>query len=345
MALIEVVCRVLGVVARINERLWRYRLNLIPGNVLLMLFLGTVAVTSGNSAARVLRSRQMVDAPRLSSLLSGGRPQRNHVTLQGRLMTDARLSFGRTDAAGNLETRESIWVPLLDDATGKAILVQFAGDHPLPASGSDVTLKGMLRPIASAVSRQLSQARYVHAGISIERRFMLVEGARPGSLGFPVTTASVCTLLVLALIWATLRRNVIFLPDDGGESVGGAMIFDRPSPEPLLVSGTLTLDGKTRRFFNNMPAVIHRMDNGATALISHIETSAMFMGMKTAQHSGLWVLGIRPGSITETQMGHMFWGRDRRRALRFRYVCAMTGKSARAVVASAGTRTAPLFTM
>jgi len=342
MALVEVVYRVLGVVARINARLWRYRLNFVPGNVLLMLFLGAMAMTGWNSAARVLRSRQMLDAPQLSTLLSGGRPQRNYVTLQGRLMSDARLSLSRTDAARNLDS-ESLWVPLLDDTTGKAILVQFAADHSLPASGSDVTLKGVLRPVASAVTRQLLQARYVHAGIAIDRRFMLVEGARPGSLGFPVTMASVCSLFGLALVWATLRRNVIFLPDPGGPSVGGAMIFDRPSQEPLLVSGTLTLDGKRRRFFNNMPAVIHRMDNGTIALVSHIETSSTFMGMKTEQHSGLWVLGMQPGSITETQMGHVFWGGEKRRALRFRYVCAMTQKTAHAVVASAGTHAASLF--
>jgi hypothetical protein len=258
-------------------------------------------------------------------------------------MTDARLAFGDKGSAGNLELKDYTWVPLLDDATGKAILVQFAADHSFPANGSDVTLQGILRPVTSTLSRRLSQDRYMHAGMPIERRFMLVEGRRPGSLGFPVTTASVCALLVLALVWATLTRNVIFLPDDGGPSAGAAMIFDRPSHEPLLVSGTLTLDGKTRRFFNNMPAIIHRMDSGETALVSHIETSSTFMGMKTAQHSGLWVLGIRPGSITETQTGHVFWGLEKRRALRFRYVCAMTGTSARAVAASAGSHVSPLF--
>ena len=343
MAFVEGVYRVLGAVARINERLWRHRLNFVPANVLLMVFLGTIAVTSWNTAATVLRSRRMLDAPPLSTLLSGERPRRSYVALQGRLMTDARLAFGEKGSAGNLELTDYTWVPLLDDVTGKAILVQFAADHSFPANGSDVTLEGILRPVTSTVSRQLSQDKYVHSGMPIERRFMLVEGKRPGSLVFPVTTASVCALLVLALAWATLTRNVIFLPDDGAPSAGAATMFDRPSQEPVLVSGTLTLDGKTRRFFNNMPAVIHRMDNGEAALVSHIETSSTFMGMKTAQHSGLWILGIRPGSITEAQAGHLFWGREKRRALRFRYVCAMTGTSGRAVVASAGEHAAPLF--
>jgi hypothetical protein len=343
MAFVEGVYRVLGAVARINERLRRRRLNFVPANFLLMLFLGTIAVTSWNTAAGVLRSRRMLDAPQLSTLLSGGRPLRSYVALQGRLMTDARLAFGEKGSAGNLERTDYTWVPLRDDATRKAILVQFPADHQFPENGSDVTLEGMLRPVTSTVSRQLSQDSYVYAGMPIERRFMLVEGERPGSLGFPVTTASICALLVLALAWATLTRNVIFLPDDGAPSAGAATMFDRPSQEPVLVSGTLTLDRKTRRFFNNMPAVIHRMDSGETALVSHIETSSTFMGLKTNQHSGLWVLGIRPGSITEAQAGHVFWGLEKRRALRFRYVCAMTGTSARAVVASAGEHAAPLF--
>ena len=338
MAFVEGVYRVLGAAARINERLRRHRLNFVPANFLLMLFLGTIAATSWNSAARVLRSRQMLDTPQLSALLSGGRPLRSYVALQGRLMTDARLA-----SAGNLERTEYTWVPLLDDATRKAILVQFPADYRFPENGSDVTLEGMLRPVTTTVSRQLSQDSYVHAGMPIERRFMLAEGTRPGSLGFAVTTASIFALMVLALVWATLTRNVIFLPDDGSPSAGAATMFDRPSPEPVLVSGTLTLDRKTRRFFNNMPAVIQRLDSGELAIVSHIETSSTFMGMKTSLHSGLWILGIRPGSITEAQVGHVFWGLEKRRALRFRYVCAMTGTSARAVVASAGEHAAPLF--
>ena len=343
MAFVEGVYRVLGAVAPINERLSRHRLNFVPANILLMVFVGTVAVTGWNNAAAVLRSRRTVEAPPLSSLMAGERPRRNYVALQGRIMTDTPLAVSTAGSAGNLALADYAWVPLLDDATGKAILVQFAADHSFPPNGSDVTLQGILRPVPSTLSKQLSQDRFQHAGMPIERRFILVEGKRPGSLVFPVTTASVGGLFVLALAWATMTRNVVFLPDDGAPSAGAAMMFERPSHEPLLVSGKLTLEGKTRRFFNNMPALIHRTASGDTALVSHIETSSTFMGLKTGQHSGVWVLGIRPGSITDAQIGHVFWGREKRQALRFRYVCAVTGRSDCAVVATAGAHAAPLF--
>lgn len=57
------------------------------------------------------------------------------------------------------------------------------------------------------------------------------------------------------------------------------------------------------------------------------------MGMKTTEHSGVWMLVMRAGSITEAQAGYVFWGFKKMRATRFRYVNAMTGASERAVVA------------
>ena len=335
MGIVEGVYRVVGVLAPINQRLWRHRLNLIPANVLLIIGLGAVAAVCWNNIGRVLDSRRALAPEPLGALLSGGRPVRNYVSLQGRLVPDARIAFEQQGAAaGNLQLADLTWVPLQHEATGKAILVQFAADSALPG-GADVTLEGMLRPVPSAVSRQLSQSRFVHAGMPIERRFMLVQGRRPGSLVGPIAVGSFCAILALAFGWATLARNVIFMADEGMPTSGTAAFFEQPSEEPLLVSGTLALDAKTRRFFAHMPALVRRMDTGDTAIISHIETSTTFFGVKTSEHSGLWMLGIRPGSVTEAQSGYVFWGHRKLRATRFRYVSAMTGASERAVVATA----------
>ena len=333
MAIVEAVYRVVGALAPINQRLWRLRLNMVPANVLLIIGLGTGAAVCWHNIGRVLESRRALEPEPLSALLSGKRPARNYVSLQGRLVSDARIAFGQEGAAGTLAALT--WVPLQDEATGKAILVQLAADYALPGNGADVTLEGTLRPIASPVSPQLSPNRFVHAGMPIERRFMLVEGRRPGSLGGSITIGSVCAILALALAWATLSRNVIFMADGDTPAAGTVAFFDSPSPEPLLVSGTLAFDAKTRRFFAHMPALMRRMDTGDTAIISHIETSSTFFGVKRTEHSGVWMLGIRPGSITEAQTGYVFWGHRKLRATRFRYVSTMTGASERAVVATA----------
>jgi hypothetical protein len=211
----------------------------------------------------------------------------------------------------------------------------FPPAHTFPGDGSDTTVEGILRPMNPVIARQLKERKYIHAGIPIDRRFMLVAGRQPGWLEGPLITGTVAGLLLLALAWSTFRRNVIFMPADSGLSGHAAAFLDAASSEPLQVSATLTLDGKTRRFFTHMPAVVHRMETGDTALLSHIETSSTYMGMKTDQHSGVWMLAIRPGSVTEAQAGYVFWGLKKMRATRFRYVSALSGASETAVVATA----------
>ena len=103
----------------------------------------------------------------------------------------------------------------------------------------------------------------------------------------------------------------------------------------MFVSGTLTFDGKTRRFFTNMPGAITRTDTGNVVFASLIETSSTVWGLKRVEHSGLWLLSIQPGSITDVQPGELFWGTQKRRAVRFRFVNGITGKPDRAVLASA----------
>ena len=102
---------------------------------------------------------------------------------------------------------------------------------------------------------------------------------------------------------------------------------------PLLVSGRLTLDEKKRQFFTNMPAIVHRGETGEIALVSHITQTSKFYGVKTSEHSGLWILPMRPGGLTEAQTGFVFWGLKKMPATRFRYINAMTGATEQAVVA------------
>jgi hypothetical protein len=85
---------------------------------------------------------------------------------------------------------------------------------------------------------------------------------------------------------------------------------------------------------HRVPAVLQRLETGDTALLSHLTTSSTFFGVKTQEHAGVWMLVMRPGSVTEAQAGYVFWGMKKMRATRFRYVNAMTGASERAVVAT-----------
>ena len=333
MAVVEGVYRVLGAIAPINERLWRHRINLIPANILLMVGLGALAAVGWNSFARVLASREPPQVQTVDALLSTTRFAQGYVAVQGKLMATSRLSFDESNSAGNLALADYTWAPLVDAQTGRAFLVQYAAGHTFPEDGADVNVEGILRPVNSAVERRLKEAKYVHAGIPIHRSFMLIAGRRPGSLQGPLVTGTVFGALALLLAWSTFRRNVVFMPTEQTLSGRSGALFDTPSAEPLLVSATLSLDAKTRQFFNNMPAIVHRMESGDVALLSHITTSSTVFHVKTNERSGVWMLPMRAGSITEAQSGYVFWGLKKMRATRFQYVNAMSGASERAVVA------------
>jgi hypothetical protein len=334
MAIVEGVYRGLGVIAPINQRLSRLRLNAIPANIVLMIGLGAVTAVSWNSVARVLASRKTPEPQTVDTLVAKTRFAQGYVAAQGKLMPDGRLTL--EGSSGNLQLADYTWVPLVDAASGDAILVQFDATHALPANGADVTVEGMLRPMNSSVARRLKETKFVHAGIRIAGRFMLIAGRQPGWLEGPLITGILFGAIVLGLLWSTIRRNVVFMPAEPALSSGRTELLEPTCAAPLLVSGRLALDAKTRRFFTNMPATWHRGENGDVALVSHITRTSTFYGVKTHEHTGLWILAMRPGSITEAQSGYVFWGLQKMRATRFRYINAMTGASEQAVVASPG---------
>ena len=334
MAIVEGVYRLLGVVAPFNQRFGRLHVNLIPANVLLMFGLGGLALVSWNSVARVLADRTPPAPQTVDALISGTRFARGYVAVQGRLMADSRLSLDAKSASGEPASADDTWTPLVAAGSRQGILVQLDAEHTTPANSADVTVEGMLRPVNASIARRLKETKFVHAGVAIDRRFMLVAGRQPGSLQGPLVSGTLFGVLALALLWSTLTRNVVFMPAEPALSGGRADLLETGSTEPLLVSGKLTLDGKTRRFFTNMPAVLQRIETGETALLSPITTSRTFFGVKTNEQSGVWMLAMRPGSMTEVQPGYVFWGLKKMRAMRFRYVNATTGASERAVVAS-----------
>lgn len=342
MAIVEGVYRLLGAIAPVNQRLGRHRVNLIPANFLLLFGVGTLAIISFNSVVKVLASRRAPEPQTVDTLISSTRFAQGYVAVQGRLMAESRLSFEK-EASPRAALADYTWAPLMDAATGRAMLVQFDAQHPFPPNGADVTVEGILRPVNSFVAQRVKQTKYVQAGIPIHRGLMLVAGRKPGSLDGPLMTGTIFGLAAVALLWLIFNRNVVFMPGEAAMSSGRVALLDAPAGDSLVVSATLTLDAKTRRFFTNMPAVVQRTESGDTALVSAIVTSSTYFGIKTSEHSGVWMVLMRPGSITEAQTGHVFWGLKKMAATRFRYVNAMTGASEQAVVAAAAGSAAPQY--
>ena len=327
------VYRLLGLLAPINQRTSQFRANYIPSNVLLLIALVVILFLNTNRILAVMKARTPPTPQPVRELLLKVRFAGAYVAPEGRLATDARIDFDQQSAGGNLPLMDYIWVPLVDRRPGEALLVQFDAKHSFDNAGEDGPIEGILRPMTPAVGRRLEATNYVHAGMRIDRRFVLIAGRRPGSLTTPSVVIAISLVLLLSMVWLTLNRNVVFMRSDRAPVPGGTA--QTAAPEPLFVSGTLTFDGKTRRFFTNMPGTITRADSGNLVFVSVIETSRTVWGLKHVEHSGLWSLTIQAGSITDVQAGDVFWGMQKRRAIRFRFVNSATGKQDRAVIASA----------
>ena len=327
------VYRLLGLLAPINQRTSQFRANFIPANVLLMIALGAIIFLNANRISTVVRARTAPQPQPVRELLSKVGFAGSYVAPEGRLATAARIDFDQQGAAGNLILMDYTWVPLFDRRSKEALLVQFDAKKVFDNAGEDVTIEGILRPLMPAVARRLEATNYVHEGMRIDQRFMLLAGRRPGSFATPSVVIAVAVVLLVSMVWLTLNGNVVFLRSDRAPVPSGAK--QKPAPGSLFISGTLSFDGRTHRFFTNMPGTITRANSGNLVFGGMIETSSTAWGLKRVEHSGLWFMSIQAGSITDVQAGDVFWGRQKQRAIRFRFVNTATGQPDRAVIASA----------
>ena len=329
---VELVYRLLGLFAPINQRLSWFRVNYIPSHVLFLIALGAIIFLNVNTVAAVRKARATPMARPVSRLLATPTPLRSYVALQGRLVTGARIAFDDQSAKGNLILTDYTWIPMVDRAAREAILVQFEAGETFEDTGEEIAIEGTIAPMLPPIKRHLEETNFVRGGTRIAPSYMLVAGRRPGSLTTPAVVIAVAVVLFLSAIWLTFNRNVVFMPSDG-VPVAGAI--QKPALESLVVCGRFTYDGKTHRFFTNVPGSITRTQSGNTVLSAILETSSTRFGLKSVEYSGMWLLSMQPGSITDVQAGHVFWGTKKLRAIRFRFVNDLTKKPDKAVIASA----------
>jgi hypothetical protein len=224
------------------------------------------------------------------------------------------------------------WAPLLDEGTGKALMVQLARGRRNHEEPEDLTLQGMLRPLPPNLHNRLASSGFKFAGVPVEPRFMLVEGEHPQDFASGALLAGGAGLLLLAFVVATFWRNVVFRAE-GATGSDALSIVQRS--QKLFVSGKMTLNEKTKQHFANMPAAVGTLETGEIALVSNIDASSRFMGVKTSDRAGFWTIAIVPSSVTDAETGHVFAGFKKRPAVRFRYRDGLTGKQERVVVATA----------
>jgi hypothetical protein len=326
---------VLGIVAKMNASMWRYRINFLPINVLIVGALGLWGFGELSSAIEGSHNDATPLAVSVQQIHDDASPAQNYVAVTGLDVPVALYEFGDKATNGEISRVERSWAPLVDTINQRILLVQRSGKTP-GGRAHQATITGMLRELPADVRKGLAAQHDSVQGLSVETRYTLVAGEQPADSMASALTAAVVLSIVALFVIATIKRNTIFRRADFGSPVSKVKSVD---PLTVGATGTFALEqeGKTiQKRFVAMPALLAHLDNGNPALFSNIDASSRFMGITTSKRAGVWTLAIETGSVQALQVGYLYWGKARRPALRFSYRSA--GAKRQAVISTADTQ-------
>lgn len=84
------------------------------------------------------------------------------------------------------------------------------------------------------------------------------------------------------------------------------------------------LDARTNRRFNHVAASFTVVE-GRPVLLSSIQVSSRFMGIRTSEQAGTWFIAINAATVKDAEFGFLYYGLTRHPALRFRHTDAKFG--------------------
>jgi hypothetical protein len=322
----------LGAVARMNAGMWRFRINFVPINIVVVGAIGAFGLTSFKAALDGVRNGSTPARVTLGQIRDQAEIVKNFVTVAGVEVPIAIYEYGTRGPGGQIMIVDKSWSPLVDRESERILLVERKG-RLHGGDPREVTLTGMLRPLDSGVRESLAQDNDTIQGLPVETRYMLVAEARPGNS----TTHAILSVILFGIAClfaiATAMRDTIFQPTGpifSETTVAGA--------EPMQVcgTGTFALDqsGESiRQRFVSMPAVLAQLDSGHAALFANVDASSRFMGITTSRRAGVWSLPIEAGSVREAQIGFQYWGTSRRSAIRFAYTDTIDQIQRKAIIA------------
>ena len=312
---------VLGVVAKMNAAMWRFRINFMPINVLLVGAMGIWGFGALSEAIEGSHNEATPLAVSIQQIHDEANPAQNYVAVTGLDIPKALYEFGDKDAGGEITRVQSSWSPLVDTASQRMLLVQRSGKTP-GGRAHQATITGMLRALPEGVRNGLAAHHDSIQGLAVETRYTLVAGEEPANSMTSALTAAVLLGIVALFVIATIKRNTIFRRADFGSPVSKVKSVD---PLTVGATGTFTLEQEGKKIekrFVAMPALLAHLDNGNPALFSNIDASSKFMGITTSKRAGVWTLAIDNGSVRALRVGYLHWGATRRPALRFSYTSA-----------------------
>lgn len=308
----------LGAVAKVNAKLWRHRVNFLPLNVLLVVLMGAGGFAAMDTAIERLQNATSPIPLTVGQIHDSQTIPQNYVKVAGVEIPEGVYEFGNKNSKGEMTSVEKSWSPLIDRANRRVLLVQHSGK----AAGGDpheVSITGMIRELNEDVRRSLATDSNSIGGFPVETRYMLVAGDHPANFIVSTLITILCFGGVALFAISTIVSNTIFQRATLSSPLSRVQSKDHIT---VRATGTFVLDQsghRTEKRFNDVPAVLARAENGAPALFANIDASSRFMGFETANRSGTWSLMVEPGSVRETQSGFLYWGSQRRLAVRFGY--------------------------
>jgi hypothetical protein len=322
------VYRLLGIAARVGETLGRTRINFIPISWGVVFGLGVLAVAGAGQFRDAVVNDTKSRAVGISELLAHQDTDRNFVTVKGILIPAAVFKKSKRGYV------ESSYLALVSVADKRALLVKYAGNRDSEADAAEAEVTGMLETLESNLASELRKTGGEVSGLPIDTELMLVAGRAPGnSLVWGIVTVAAVSLLI-ALLVARKSHYVVFRP----ETAPDAELSPSSSPPDgidLRASGLFQLDARAAQRFLDVPAEILRLESGDLAIVSNIDASSRFFGIKTADRAGLWAIVVRPEYLTSIEHGTLFLGFGPKPALRLSYRDLGNGKPMRAVLSFA----------
>ncbi|HZT41251.1 MAG TPA: hypothetical protein VFA07_03635 [Chthonomonadaceae bacterium] len=327
--------RLMGIIARVSERLSHTRVNFVPINLAaiagLILLFGIGLVETRDAVVNGDKPRTTT----LAAITAHQNTEHNYITVSGTLVPKLAIQRVSKSETSDNENVQNSWVPLVDSDGEHGVFVQLEGD-----TGAETpyktTVTGMLVPIDTEMRKKvMEEIGSLPKGTKfpIDLDFMVKDGAHPGDPGLWITT-TVLSGLVLALALITLaQKYVVFQKTTAGMpmAVVSSSSFAPPVIDPqrgldLRLTGKLSLNEKNSQRFLDVPARMVTLETGEQAFASNIDASSRFMGVTTSKRAGIWASIIQPGSLREAEPGRLYVGLATRPALRLHYTDAATAR-------------------
>ncbi|WP_125206229.1 hypothetical protein [Capsulimonas corticalis] len=295
----------------------RSRINFVPINWIMMIVLATVFVGSLTSIQKGMTMNHTPIQTSVQALITDPSLMGKYVTVTGELKPDIAYQYGNKKSDGSFDVDDT-WMLMVTPQTVNGIFVKVPNADFDDKKPRQVLVTGTWESMDSNLESEVDKENFKADGLNVNVVNVLNAGAAPPQPGIWVLVMAVSGVLLAAFIVTFLRQYVIFQaqPASGFSS---SNVSPAAPPSVIRVTGEFAIEMRDRKRFLNVPTNPTTLENGHLALLSNIDASSRFFGVKTNNRSGVWLVAIVPASIQNVTRGSFYLGGRSFPAIRFRY--------------------------